>query len=124
MARRPAGGWKRLVRAAAGDHSRLERESAWLVAISAADLFVTYRLLWQGVRFYESNPVARWVFVRWNIAGLTLFKFGVIAVVIVLGEVIERHRPGWGRAVLLLGCLAAGAVVVHGLRLWFLHGEG
>ncbi len=69
-------------------------------------------------RFYESNPVAMWIFRRWNIAGMTIFKFGAIALAITLGELIERRRPGWGKAVLLIGCAAAAAVVWHGLRLY------
>ncbi len=97
--------------------SRLERESVWLVLLSAADLIVTYRLMAQGGPFYESNPVAAWFFGRWDMAGMTLFKFAVIGGVIALGEIIERHRPGWGRAVLGLGCLAAALVVIHGLHL-------
>jgi hypothetical protein len=99
-----------------GKTSVLGPESLVLVLLSAGDLLVTYSLLWQG-RFYEANPVARWVFNHWNIAGMTAFKFGVIAGVIVLGETIERHRPGVGRAILILGSVAAAAVMVHGLRL-------
>jgi Domain of unknown function (DUF5658) len=94
----------------------LHRESLLLVMLSAGDLFVTYSLLWHE-RFYEANPVARWFFERWNIAGMTVFKFGIIAFVIVLGETIEHRRPGVGRAILLLGCAAAAIVMVQGLRL-------
>src|SRR5262245_13994873 len=86
-------GWERLV----------------LILLSAGDLFLTYALLWQG-RIYEANPVARWVFERWNIAGMTIFKFGVIAFVVILAEAIERRRPGVGRSILILGCVTAAAV--------------
>jgi hypothetical protein len=55
-------------------------------------------------------------------AGMTLFKFGAIALAITLGEVIERRRPGWGQAVLLIGCAATAAVVWHGMRLYMGHG--
>jgi hypothetical protein len=93
-----------------------------LVALSAADLFMTYILLWTGQHFYESNPVAQWFFARWNVAGLTGFKFALVGLIVVLSEMIERHRPGVGRAILLLGSLAALVVVVHGLRLFMTHG--
>jgi len=99
-----------------GKPSAVGPESLLLILLSTGDLFVTYSLLWQQ-RFYEANPVARWFFERWNIAGLTAFKFGLIALVVVLGETIERHRPRVGRAILVLGCVTAAAVMLHGLRL-------
>jgi hypothetical protein len=102
--------------------SLLEREGLWLIVLSAADLLITYTLLWhQGAGLYESNPLATWIFHRWNIAGMTVFKFGVIGGVIVIAEVVERRRPGLGRAVLILGSVAAAAVVIHGLRLLGRH---
>ncbi|HWE36617.1 MAG TPA: DUF5658 family protein [Isosphaeraceae bacterium] len=97
--------------------SRIQREGALLVLVSVIDLFVTYALLRRSPRFYESNPVAQWFFARWNIAGMALFKFGVIGAVIAIGEVIERRRPRWGRAVLWIGCLAAAYAIYCGLRL-------
>jgi hypothetical protein len=99
-----------------GKPSVLGQEILWLLLLSAGDLFVTYALLWQG-KFYEANPVARWFYDRWNIAGMTAFKFGVIAFVVILGETIEKRRPGVGRAILLLGCLAAGAAMLYGIQL-------
>ena len=79
---------------------------------------MTYLLLRTSPRFYESNPVALWVFRRWNIAGMAVFKFSVIGLAIAIGEYVERRRPGWGQAVLLIGCVAAGIVFWHGLRLF------
>jgi len=112
------GFWCQFVRAAAGESSLLERESFGLIALSAADLLVTYALLGRGPSFYESNPMAQWFFLRWNMAGMTLFKFSAMSLVIVIGEYIERRRPGWGRGLLLISCLATAAVVAHGLRLF------
>ena len=102
--------------------SHLGPLSVLLVVLSLGDLFVTYRLLWQGGRFYEANPVARWVFEQWNIAGMTAYKLGVIGFVILLGETIERKRPGVGKAIMILGCIAATVVMIRGLQL--LHGFG
>jgi hypothetical protein len=99
-----------------GKPSVLGPESLWLILLSAGDLFVTYALVWEE-RFYESNPFARWFYERWNIAGMTAFKFGLVALIVVLGETIERHRPKVGRAILILGCITAAAVMVHGLRM-------
>ena len=77
-------------------------ESLGLIALSAADVLVTYILLRRGPAFYESNPVAHWFFLRWNIAGMAVFKFSAMGLVIVIGEIVERHRPGWGRVLLLI----------------------
>ena len=68
--------------------------------------------------YYESNPVAYWFFARWNMRGMIVFKFAAIGFAIAAGELIERRRPGMGRLVLWVGCLAATAVVWHGLRLY------
>ncbi len=62
--------------------------------------------------------MAQWFFARWNMAGMALFKFGVMGGVIALGEIIERKRPGWGRFVLGVGCVAAAYAVITGLRLY------
>jgi hypothetical protein len=115
--------WHRIVSASIGQASVLEFESLGLVALSAADVLVTYALLKRGPAFYESNPVAQWFFVRWNIAGMAVFKFSAMGLVIVIGEIVERHRPGWGRALLLVSCLATAVVVWYGLRLLLGHGD-
>ena len=115
--------WRRVVRAFIGQASLVEFESLGLVALSTADVLVTYVLLRRGPAFYESNPVAQWFFLRWNIAGMAVFKFSAMGLVIVIGEIVERHRPGWGRVLLLLSCLATAAVVWYGLRLLLGHGD-
>ena len=89
-----------------------------LLSLSLTDLFVTFTLLRTSPRFYESNPVALWIFQRWNIAGMTIFKLSAIALAIALSELVERRRPGWGKFVLLVGCAATAAVIWHGLRLY------
>ncbi len=104
------------------EESRLANETMLLILMSAADLLMTYTLLRQGGHFYESNPVALWFFNRWNIAGMAAYKFGMVAFIVVLSETIERHRPGWGRAIILLGCLTALVAAIHGLRLLIHHG--
>ena len=113
--------WRRLVRASIAEASVLELEILGLIALSAADVLVTYILLRRGPAFYESNPVAQWFFLRWNIAGMAVFKFSAMGLVVVIGEIVERHRRGWGRALLSVSCLATAAVVWYGLRLVFGH---
>ncbi len=92
--------------------------SVCLLALSAADLFMTHSLLRRGPAFFESNPVAQWFYARWNMAGMVGFKFSVIAFVIVLAEIIERRRPGMGNVVLAVGCLGAIYAFVVGLRIY------
>jgi hypothetical protein len=115
---RPSSSWREHLADVASDAGRLQGLSLVLLTLSITDLFVTFALLRTSPRFYESNPVAMWILQRWDIAGMTIFKFGAIALAIALGEVIERRRPGWGKAVLLIGCVATAAVVWHGLRLY------
>ena len=50
--------------------------------------------------------------------GMVFFKFSMIAGVILLSEIIERNRPGWGRFVLLVGCIGAAYAVFTGGRLY------
>ena len=111
-----------LFRSIVAGKARLANESLLLVLLSACDLFITYMLLWRGGQFYEANPLARWFFDRWNIAGMTAFKFGLVGIIIVLCETIERHRPRVGKAIVILGCIAALIVTIHGLRLLLGHG--
>lgn len=92
-----------------------------LVGLSAADILMTYVLLRIGPHFYESNPVARWFFMRWDIAGMIAFKFGVVAFVIAIGEFVERQRAGWGRSILIIGCLATALVVGYAGHLYLNH---
>lgn len=100
---------------------RLRQEAFWLVVVSLLDLFMTYDLLRRGGPFYESNPVAQLWFERWNMAGMTAFKFLVFGSVIALSEVVERHRPGRGRLILRFGILLTAAVVIYSVRLALTH---
>jgi Domain of unknown function (DUF5658) len=109
--------WDRLT-APAKAPSHLHGFGIALIAVSVADLLMTFLLLRTSHTFYESNPVAQWFFHRWNMAGMTFFKFSVLGIVIVLAEIIERRRPRWGKAVLAVGCVAAGFAFTHGLRLY------
>lgn len=96
---------------------KLQELSLCLIVLSVADIFITFALLSSSRAFYESNPIAQWFFARWNMAGMVVFKFASIGLAIALGEIIERRRPGWGKLVLVVGCMAAAVVVWHGLRL-------
>ena len=88
------------------------------LALSLADLFMTYLLLRSSPHYYESNPVAQWFFSNWNIFGMTIYKLAIVALVVTLCEVIERKRHGWGALVLGLGCAATGFAFARGLNFW------
>jgi hypothetical protein len=118
-----AGFWRTLLRTSAEESSVLQGEIIALVALSAVDLLVTYALLRRGPSFYEANPIAQWFFIRWNIAGMTFFKFSMMSVAIVIGELVERRRRGWGQALLGVSCLATAIVVWQGVKLLFGHGD-
>lgn len=100
------------------DASRVQAWAFALIAVSLADLVMTYLLLQASPHFYESNPVADWFFKRWNMAGMTAYKFVIVGVIVVLCEVIERARPGWGQWVLALGFVATFYAFARGLSLY------
>src|SRR4051794_35929599 len=112
---------RRMTREFHRDPLLLSRETAAILAVSVLDLLMTYVLLRQGFHFYESNPVARWFFSRWNMAGMVAFKFCTISLAIGFSQVVEPRRPGPGRNVLGLGPVAAGAVVAYSLLLFYRH---
>jgi hypothetical protein len=114
--------WVRWVRPWALETSRVSGMGICLVALSTADLFMTFTLLQTSPRFIEANPIAQWFYSHWDMMGLVYFKFSIIGGVILVSEIIERHRPGWGRFVLLVGCVGAAYAFIQGLRLYVDHG--
>ena len=113
--------WRAIVRELGGQYLLLDEPIAAFLLVSLLDLLVTYALLRQGDGFHEANPVARWWFARWNIAGMTVFKFLLVGAIATLCELVERRRPGLGRRVLRLACLTTTAVVAYGLWLLLRH---
>lgn len=107
-----------LIRESALGASQLQELSLCLIALSVADIIMTFTLLRTSHVYYESNPVAGWFLARWDMKGMVVFKFAAIATAIATGEIIERRRPGLGKLILIIGCMAAAAVVWHGLRLY------
>jgi hypothetical protein len=110
--------WLEHVRPWAFESSQVQGVGTWLIILSAADLLMTFALLRKSPAFFESNPIAQWFFDQWNMKGMVFFKFSVIGGVILLSEIIERKRPGWGRMVLLVGCIGAVYAVFQGGRLY------
>jgi hypothetical protein len=99
----------------------LETETARFILVNALDLFMTFLLLYFSNRgmlrkaVVESNPVADFFIKRWGTSGLVFFKFGVIAFVVVLAQLVARQRPATAKRLLDLGALFVGIVVVYSL---------
>jgi len=103
------------------EQSQIQGLAVLLIILSAADLLMTVTLLRASPRFFEGNPLASWFLAHWNIMGLVMFKFGILGGVTVVSEFIERRRPGWGRFILLIGCVGAAYAVYTGLNLYMGH---
>jgi hypothetical protein len=103
------------------DESQIQGLALLLIILSAADLLMTVTLLRTSPQFFEGNPLANWFLARWNVLGLVVFKFGILGGVTVVSELVERHRPGWGRFILLVGCAGAAYALCTGLRLYVSH---
>ena len=67
----------------------------WLVFVSALDVMLTWIVLHRGGR--EVNALADAIIKRFDIIGLVLFKFVIVAGVILICEVAGRRKPEAGR---------------------------
>ena len=82
----------------------------WLVFLSALDLMLTRVILFLGGA--EVNPLAERVIDLWGMPGLSMFKFLIVAFVIVACEYVGRISLKQGRRLAIIGvCIAAFPVV-------------
>ncbi len=108
----------------------------WFVFLAALDIMLTYLILHPVLfardatmtesRGTEANVVAGWVIERWDVPGMVAFKFALVAVVVILCEVIGRHRDATGRriaewavAVTVIPVLVALVQMGMDLYFWF-----
>jgi len=110
------------IRRFAQGKSLLRWEALLFIILSVGDLLMTYTLLWRHLEIYESNPIAAWILKHWDVAGMTAFKFGLVAFIIVISETVERLRPRLGRLILLFGIVGTLYAIVEGYRLLLEHG--
>jgi hypothetical protein len=83
-------------------------------ALSASDLYLTYRLVEQsGGQVYESNPIANAWLSSYGWAGLAVFKLTAMLLVAATVIFISLSQPRKAGNVLRFACLALGAVVVY-----------
>lgn len=90
------------------------------VAVNLLDILFTTILINSG-SFYESNPIANMVLQSWGFEGMALFKLIIILFVMLIANVIANRKLGVSRAVLRLGTLIVGSVVVYSGFLMYQH---
>jgi hypothetical protein len=108
---------------------RMPREMMVFVLASVLDVFMTYILLSAGtdpktrMYFVESNPIARFFLDGWGVKGLIYFKFGMVAFVSIIVQIIATKRLETARWVLRFATTVVACVVIYSLML-YLRGTG
>ncbi len=92
----------------------LETETATFILVNALDVFLTVLLLYRHTHD-EGNPLAKWFLDRWGVPGMVYFKFGMVAAVCVIAQVVARRRPATARRLLHATTALVGAVVIYSL---------
>jgi len=120
----PAGGiWYTIFRLSLP----LQRESALFLIVNVLDVMMTYLMLSDipepdgRAMFYESNPVARYVFEHWELSGIVIFKFSMVAVVEVIAQIVALRQLQLGRRLLEFGTLVVAVVVLYSMYLLLWH---
>jgi hypothetical protein len=101
-----------------------EGETLLFIVLSVADLLMTYFLLRQAgdhLQFVEANPVARHFLNHWGVRGMVYFKFGMVALVCIVTQVIARYRPFTARLLLFFAIVVMIYVLVYSVRLYSVH---
>ncbi|WP_298867500.1 DUF5658 family protein [uncultured Gimesia sp.] len=107
----------------------LERETSVFILVNALDVFMTYLLLRTNQQpggsnyIVESNQIANYFIAGWGIKGMVYFKFGLVAVVTVIAQIVFTKRPTTARLLLNLGSLVVAAVVIYSFMLYVREGH-
>lgn len=100
---------------------QLQRQSLVFIVVNFLDIFMTWRLLMiasqGGARYYESNPLAKFIIDHWGINGMIYFKFGMVGFIILLTQVIATKKLELAKWVLNLGTGIVVFVVFYSLWL-------
>lgn len=106
----------------------LESETAYYLLFSVLDVLFTYILLTRredgGMRFYESNPVARFVINHWGVRGIVVFKFALVALVCFIAQLIATRRQNVAKYLMWFATAAVGSVVLYSAYLLMLSMVG
>ena len=68
----------------------------WFILLSVLDVFGTYVVL-DYFNGQEINVIAAWVYHHWDLPGMVVMKFGTVAFVACLCEIVGRLAPSTGR---------------------------
>ncbi|MFP6763939.1 MAG: DUF5658 family protein [Planctomycetaceae bacterium] len=91
--------------------------AAWFYLIfSGLDITLTYQLL-VTQDHVESNPIARYFIEGWGLKGMVWFKLIMTAFVLVLVHVLLQNSRVRALAVVRLGAVLVGSVVVYSVWL-------
>jgi len=104
----------------------LESETGLFIMASTLDVVMTYILVNKSTAgnhtwFVESNPFARYFWESWGFDGLVLFKFGLVALVSVICQIIARQKIEVARRVLYFATLIVTSVVIYSVVLMVQH---
>src|SRR5437879_4332840 len=104
----------------------LEAETALFILESTMDVLMTWYLLGYGssdvhICFVESNPVPLYFLDSWGLDGLVYFKFGLVALVSAVCQIIARRKVEVARRVLNFATLMVTAVVIYSIVLMLQH---
>jgi len=104
----------------------LEGETAMFILASTLDALLTrYLILYGGqdghIWFVESNPIPRYFLDSWGIDGLVYFKFGLVALIAVICQIIARSRIDVARRVLNFASIIVMGVVIYSVVLMMQH---
>ena len=88
----------------------LEEESAVFILVNFADVILTGLAFRAGAR--EVNIAANWVLHRFGLSGMVIYKFALVTFVLLVCQYIYPTHPKTARAVLLIGSVAYGLLVL------------
>lgn len=87
----------------------------WFVLLSALDLMFTRVLISPTYRGREVNWFANYVLQRWDVVGLVIYKFVLVAFVVLICEFVGRRRQRTGLALarwaVIIGCVPVAVQV-------------
>lgn len=109
------GGWRKWWR---GRPAMSDEYSGFLL-LNTFDLFLTGYIFRHGGR--EVNPVGVAVMERFGLGGFALFKYSLVAVVVLAVEVLYRLKPSVARRVMNGGNLVYFGVIVWECVLLLFH---
>ena len=104
----------------------LERQTVLFVVASTLDVLLTRYLITHSsseshFSFVESNPIARYFLDSWGVEGLAWFKFSLVGLVTVIGQIIARRKIDVARRLLYFASLMVLGVVGYSALLIVQH---